>query len=78
MLEDLEGQQWKDGGQRRKDGSRQPFVIKNKQKNPTSTQTCIPMHPFHIQWLPIDVPIKFKVTGDRGKGTSKKTQFSMD
>lgn len=30
MLEDLEGQQWKDGGQRRKDGSRQPFVIKKQ------------------------------------------------
>jgi len=32
MLVALEGQQRKDEGQRRKDGSREPFVIKTEQK----------------------------------------------
>lgn len=62
MLVNLEGQQGKDGGQRRKDGSRQPFVIKTKQKQTEKMQqvprpVSLSIHPFHIQWLHIDLPI---------------------
>lgn len=80
MLVDLESQQGKDGGQRRTDGSRQPFVIKNKQNQKKSNKhpSLYPIHPLHIQWLRTDLPIKFKVMGDRRKGTSKKTKFSKD
>lgn len=51
---------------------------KNKQKNLTSTQACVPIHPFHIQWLRIDLTIKFKVMGDNGKAISKETKFFKD
>lgn len=82
MLVDLEGHQGNDGGQRRKDGSRQPFAIKNKQKTPEKSKEhpglYIPVHPFHIEWPPVDLPVKFKVMGDRKKGISKKTKFSKD
>lgn len=76
MLVDLEGEQGKDGGQRRKDDHRHHLLLrpnKTKQKIQQATQACMPIHPFNIQWLPLDLPTKFKMMWDRRKGTSKKT-----
>lgn len=80
MLVDLEGQQGKDGGQRRKDGSRQPFVIKTKQNQTEKSNKHPGLYPYTSFPYSVEYWSANQIQGDggRGKGTSKKNKFSKD
>lgn len=75
MLVDLEGQQGKDGGQRRKGGSRQPFVIKNKQNQTEKSNKHPGLDPYAS--FPYSVASYWsanQIQGDGGQGEGNQQE----